>query len=498
MSARRWSLLLGALALAAVAGHRGPALAGPPDAAAGELPADAPLKDRIDASLAAKFLKDATVSVKVVDVESGKVLYEKNASKALNPASNVKLVTTAAALELLGPEHRYSTRVLADPTKIRDGVLQGPIYLKGTGDPALVTGDLYELAIRIRARGITKITGGVIVDSGRFDSDGLPPGFDQKEEFASYRAPIGATSVNFNTYLVRAHGGGTAGAQPRITIDPPVASIVVVNEAKTVDGQRNRLKVSVDEGAATTTVTVRGDLGADAPAASYRYPVSNPSGYAGETFRLVLRQAGVKMPRRAVKTGTAPARARIMSAHRSPTLGVLIRSVNKMSNNFMAEQILRTLAEGDGGSAEASLERLRTWTQQRGVPQPDLRLGNGSGLYDNNRVSADQLTAVLQAVYGDFRYRADYLASLSVMGVDGTLRRRLKESDGKRWIRGKTGTLDGVSALSGYAGAADKSPVAFSIIMNDLDRWETGAARRVQNEIAQMVALELAGTPAAD
>ncbi len=479
------------LSLSALAAPAQGAAASPPEADIESVQPPLALDERIDAALSAQFLADASVSVHVVDLETGKVLYAKDADKALNPASNVKLFTTAAALMLLGPEHRYTTQAWAKADAVQDGVLRGPIYLEGSGDPALVTGDLYELALRVRATGITKITGGIVVDAERFDRDGLPPGFDQKDEFASYRAPGGATSVNFNTYEVLVHPGSTVGTPAVASISPAVPSIKLVNRTTTAEGRRNRITVAVDDKSGGTTVTVSGTMGLDGARAAYRYPVSDPSRYAGEVFAVVLRQAGIRLERRTVKSGSTPAGADRLGIHRSPTLGVLARSVNKLSNNFMAEQILRTLAEGDGASADASLERLRAWTRDLGVAQRDLHLGNGSGLYDNNRISAAQMTHVLASMYGDFRYRPDYLASLAVMGVDGTTRKRLRESEARGWIRAKTGTLDGVSALSGYAGAVGRRPVAFSILMNDLGRWETGAARGVQNEIAQMLTVEI-------
>lgn len=481
-------LLVALSLLTPVAGASPPSPAG---ADATQADPDLPLAARIDAVLAEKFLADAQVTVRAVDLATGKVLYARNPDLALNPASNVKLFTTAAAISTLGPEHRYTTTAWVGDDAMSDGVVEGPIYLQGGGDPALVTGDLYELALDVRAAGIDKITGGIVVDATRFDKDGLPPGFDQKDEFASYRAPLGACSVNFNTYLVVVHPGATVGRPAHATISPPVPSIELVNEVGTSDGTRNRVTVSVDQDGSKTKVTVGGTIGVDAARGSYRYPVSDPSRYAGEVFGLALRQAGVRFSRTKVSSGELPNRPERVGVHRSPTLGVLIRSVNKLSNNFMAEQILRTLAHGDAATADVSLDVLREWTRALGVPQSGLRLGNGSGLYDNNRISAAQMTHVLARMYADFRYRADYLASFAVMGVDGTTRKRLDESPARRWVRAKTGTLDGVSALSGYAGAEGRAPIAFSILMNDLGRWETGAARRVQNEIAEMLALEL-------
>ena len=159
-----------------------------------DAPAPATLESVIDEALANPILEDATVGISVVDTGSGETLYARGADTPLNPASNVKLVTTAAALRVLGPEHRYSTLLFHAKDALQGDVIKGNAWLQGHGDPDLVTGDLYELATRLRGSGIKRITGGVIVDPGAFDRDELPPGFDQKEELASYRAPSGATS----------------------------------------------------------------------------------------------------------------------------------------------------------------------------------------------------------------------------------------------------------------------------------------------------------------
>ncbi|MCA9699024.1 MAG: D-alanyl-D-alanine carboxypeptidase/D-alanyl-D-alanine-endopeptidase, partial [Myxococcales bacterium] len=315
-----------------------------PPAADAVAPAD--LGTQIDAVLKKAGLLDPNspvkVGISVVDLESGKTLYSHDADVALNPASNTKLVTTAAALHILGPEHRYATRIWAEGQPV-DGVLQGKLYLQGGGDPSLVTGELYEMAGSLLAAGVTRIKGPIIVDAGRFDHDGLPPGFEQKDEFASHRAPGGAMSVNYNTYEVHVAAAKAAGGAPQLILEPPVADIVLENQAKTVAGKRNKLWFSTAEKGGKTVVTVHGDIGVEAPRTSYRYPVTDPSRYAGELLVLALKQRGIKIDKASVSTGDVPDDAELLVTFRSETLSELCRGVNKYSNNFMAEQILRTL-----------------------------------------------------------------------------------------------------------------------------------------------------------
>lgn len=454
------------------------------------------LKAQIDLLLEAPILADATVGIHVMDLETGKVLYQRDAEQPLNPASNVKLLTTASALVALGPEHRYATRILRGDGALSGSVVKGDVYLEGSGDPNLVTEDLMALASELHARGVRRITGGVVVDNTRFDKDELPPGFDQKEELASYRAPSSAASVNFNTFLVRASPGAKVGDAALVGLDPAVGGITLTNTATTVPGRGRKLFADVESVGSGMKIEIRGTIGEDASSGRYRYPVANPSRNAGEVLLAVLKKQGIKVGRKKVKVGPSPKNARSLATHFSDPLSALIRSVNKFSNNFMAEQILKTLSPTDMPASFASAsKREREVLTSLGIDLDGARLTNGSGLYDTNRVSPAQVTALLTAMVGDFRYRADFLASLAVMGVDGTTRSRLQDSDATRWVRVKTGTLDGISALSGYVGARGRDPIVFSLLFNDLPAGGTSSAREVQNEVALMLSRYASGRP---
>ncbi len=459
---------------------------------------DPQLRTRIDAALDQSFLADAQVGVSVVDLQTGETLYQRGDTVPLNPASNVKLVTTAAALGILGPAHTYTTGIYRKDGALSGSTIKGDLYLKGSGDPALVTANVYELVGKLRGRGITKITGGIVVDASAFDRDELPPGFDQKNEVAAYRAPSGATVVNFNTFEVHVRPNDAAGVAPFAGVVPAVHHIALTVDAVTEPGGKRKLLADLDHRDKGISLRLRGTLGADSNPTSFRYPVADPSRYAGELLGLMLEHHGIRRGKKRVKTGKVPARARLLVAHRSAPLGVLIRSVNKFSNNFMAEQILKTIdVESKPATFEGALRRVREHLAARGVPTEGLSLGNGSGLYDTNRISPAQLTALLASVYADLRIRPDYMASLAIMGVDGTTRSRLRDTDSAGWVRVKTGTLDGVSALSGYAGAPGRKPIAFSILLNGLRRSDTSQARGVQDQVALLLAEHAAAQHAA-
>jgi D-alanyl-D-alanine carboxypeptidase/D-alanyl-D-alanine-endopeptidase (penicillin-binding protein 4) len=457
---------------------------------------DAGLPEHIDAALADPALAEATIGVVTIDLETGKVLYQRGEDIALNPASNVKLVTTAAALGMLGPAHRYATRVLRADGSLEGDTVRGDVWLSGSGDPELVTAHLYEVASELHAQGIRKISGGIVVDSSRFDADGLPPGYDQKDELASYRAPSGATSVNFNSFVVRARPADAPGRPPFVGLDPDIDGYEITNEANTVAGARRQLWAAVEHDKGTTKIVLRGKIGVDAGDETLRYPVADPSEHAGRVFAHVLRQAGIKVGRKKIKTGVPPEDARLLAVHWSAPLSVLIRGVNKFSNNFMAEQILKTLAPREAPATfTAARERVLEFVKKRGVDTTGLVYGNGSGLYDTNRVTAGQLAKLLAAVDGDDRIRPDFLASLSIMGVDGTTRRRNRDGSAAQWVRAKTGTLDGVSCLSGYVSGRGRRPIAFSILFNGVSEGKTAGARAVQDRITELLARHVAGEP---
>lgn len=501
------ALGLGAIALAGAGlfGHEPSAAAAPTElpiaaaptrAADPTPPVDTSLGGLIDGLLEDPVFADAQIGISIFDMEKNKSVYARGDDLPLNPASNVKLVTTAAAMRVLGPEHRYATQLLRGDGALRGATIEGDIWLKGSGDPQLTTENLFMLANQLHAQGVRRITGGIVVDNSRFDRDGLPPGFEQKNELAPYRAPSGAVSIDHNLFTVRAAPGANPGDPGLVAVDPPVPGIVFTNSTKTVAGSARKLYANLKYDKGRIELEMKGEIGVNAWPGQYEYPIDDPSRHAGEVLAFVLRERGIKLGRSKVKIGKAPEDARSLATHFSAPLSMLIRPINKHSNNFMAEQVLKTLApRSEPATFAAGLAAVKTSLRELGVDLTGARIGNGSGLYDTNRYTPAQLTMLLRKMWGDFRYRAEFVSSLSVMGIDGTARNRLQDASAERWIRVKTGTLDGVSALSGYVGAPGREPIVFSVVFNDLPKGGTARARVVQNEIAQLVARYAAGKP---
>ncbi|HEX4458610.1 MAG TPA: D-alanyl-D-alanine carboxypeptidase/D-alanyl-D-alanine-endopeptidase [Polyangia bacterium] len=445
------------------------------------------LKDQIDAALNDPGLGASKVGIAVEEVDSGKLLYERNDGGLFNPASNVKLFTTAAALAILGPEYRWKTVVYAE-TPVSGGELKGKLYIKGHGDPSLVVEDLWKIVGDLYAGGLRKVSGDLAVDDSFFDAVRVGPGFEQKNEDAPFRAPNGALSLNYNAVGVHVYPGAEEAAPARVILDPQTPYFTIVDEARTVASGRTLITVESHEAADHTEIVVRGRIRAGDPGQVVARRVAHPDLFAAYAFRELLSRRGIKISGNVVRD-TAPTTAKALNAHYSQPLGVVVRDVNKHSNNFMAEQILKTLGAETGGRPgtwQKGLDAVAGFLAERlGINHDKYKMTNGSGLYASNLFSPLQLVTLLRFAYKDFRFAADFIGSLALAGADGTVSHRMEGSLAERYVRAKTGTLAGVSCLAGYAGAPGHPPLAFAIFMNDVPDPATQKARKAQDAIAE-------------
>ncbi len=462
------------------------ALIGVPSARA-EDAAEARLRSELKGILKAPALNHAIAGVHIRSVTDGRTIFSHNANKLFNPASNQKLLTTAAALYYLGPSYRFRTEVRRTG-QLRAGVLDGDLYIVGRGDPTLTTETLFGLVNEIAMRGIGRVTGDLYVDDTFFDRVFEGPGWDQEVGDHAYAAPVGALSVNFNTFAVRILPGAKVGGRLKAEVWPPAPSIQVLMRGKTRRrGTRSRLYVGTTrQPNDSVRLTVRGVLPISAHNGRViRRRVHRPHQYAGEMIRELLKMRGIKVGGR-VKVGAAdPDSTTLVYTHWSAPLADVISTLNKYSNNFMAEQILKTLgAEVSGvpGTWDKGNEAVAAFLTEIGVPADSFVLANGSGLNDANRVTPTQITLLLQQMHERFDLRAEYVSSLAVAGASGTINGRFENSPAVSKLRAKTGTLTGVSALSGYVVTKSDEVLAFSVMMNDY-RGRARAMWRIQDEI---------------
>lgn len=417
----------------------------------------------------------ASVSVHVRDLVSDTVLFDFQGDVPLNPASNHKLLTTAAALDLLGADYRFETRV------VRHG---SDLVLVGEGDPSFDHVALAALADEIAARTDLASLQRLVVDDAAFSPRRLAPGFSDSEIGLSYQAPSGALSLNFNTIQITVAPGPDA---PLVTVFPESTHVVVDNQATIGSGAPAVRTYARGEGdALETVVEVTGRVRRRAKPVIQRRRISDPGLYTGGALAVMLAARGQTTPLPVVR-GPAPTYdkgAELVTRRDSAPLAVIAADALAFSNNFMAEQLLRCIGwrvTREPGDWDNGAEVVLGYWRALGLDPNSLVFENGSGLSDRGRITTSALVDLI-AIAGRVRAEEGGLVSaLPVAGERGTMLSRLRQS-GKR-VRAKTGTLDGVSGLTGVITAEDGTPqVAFSILINVDDGRVAVAAKRKRAE----------------
>ncbi|MEZ4470423.1 MAG: D-alanyl-D-alanine carboxypeptidase/D-alanyl-D-alanine-endopeptidase [bacterium] len=438
----------------------------------------------IDPLLRARGLAGTRMSIFIGRADGGEPLYTFQPDEALHPASNTKLITTAAALHILGPAYSFHTDLVAG--SLDDGTADR-VYLVGGGDPFFVAESLWKLVDDARDAGLRRVKGDVIVDESYFGPVHLPPGYDKKpDDDASYRAATGAASLNFNSIVVRIEPGSKPGAPVRVSTRPDTDYAIIDNDATTTDGGKERISLTAKTFKDRTKLIVRGRMPQKHAGLSVRRRIDNPPLFTGLALQQALKDAGIKVGGK-VRIGSAPEKRRLIARHDSPPLGKLVDDVNKFSNNFMAEHLLRTLgAEKGGGGGFDQGRSVVEGFLKKDVGLERFTYANGSGLFGDTAFTARQFGLLLRFMHGRRPAMPEFAASLAIAGVDGTLRRRLRKlAPGQ--VRAKTGTLDGVICISGYIELGDGTPAVFSILVNDLKGapWKVW---RMQDQILEALA----------
>jgi serine-type D-Ala-D-Ala carboxypeptidase/endopeptidase (penicillin-binding protein 4) len=447
--------------------------------------------------LASPALAKAKVGVYIKRLEDGRELFVKDPDALLIPASNVKIVTTAAALSVLGPDFRYVTEVFAGPDAA--GMVDGDLVVKGYGDPSIVPERLWYLANRIFYAGVREVRGDLVIDDSYFDGSRQANGFEQDRTSNAYMALSGAVSVGFNAIQIHVLPSPMPGSHARVLIDPPSRYAEVVGSVTMVSRGRSYVNVDVVPSGDRSIVRVSGRMNVAESGRGFWRRIDNPPVFAGEVLRTALEQVGVKVRGR-VKTGRVKDGAMKVLTAPSPRLAEILNLVNKSSNNFMAEQVALTIGAAAFGApatwnkAQAALDRfLET---DVGLKKGSYALKNGSGLHDVNRFTPRQMVQVLECMFKKPGVSPEFIASMAVAGGSGTLAERMQKTEAAHLLRAKTGTLSNASALSGYVTVKSGETLAFSIIVNDYDS-PIGNVWQVQDHMGAMLAgLDFTAVPA--
>jgi D-alanyl-D-alanine carboxypeptidase/D-alanyl-D-alanine-endopeptidase (penicillin-binding protein 4) len=447
----------------------------------------------LDQLLADPALHGASVSLMVRDGRSGNTLYQHNPRTRLTPASSLKLLTTAAAMDVLGPQYRFSTQLLSDGTR-QGAVLNGNLYLRGLGDPTIQWADYQALAASLAQQGIQQVQGDLVFDDTFFDAERLGTDWSQDDESTYYGAQISALTVSPNddfdagSLLVTAKAPIVAGRPVTVDVSPATDYVQIGNRA--ISGPGNSYGINRQHG--TNLLRLSGAL---APGKQSRQLVSvwEPTQLVANLFGQALAQQGIAVQGRRMIGGVTPPTATVLAMHESAPLQELITPLLKLSNNNMSEALLKTLGRKtvNAGTAPAGVAAVAGFLKRQGIDTATLNQVDGSGLSRRNLVSSQNLTDVLLAASKQPWFNAWYNA-LPVAGnpdrmVGGSLRYRLRGTAAENNLHGKTGSMNGVSSLTGYVTDAKGRKLVFSMVTNNYV-VEGARVKALENRLATALA----------
>jgi D-alanyl-D-alanine carboxypeptidase/D-alanyl-D-alanine-endopeptidase (penicillin-binding protein 4) len=425
----------------------------------------------IDAELAkAKIPRDSAAFLVVEAVNStsaSKPRLSHRVSAPMQSASVIKLATTFAALELLGPAYTWATPVFIDGA-VREGVLYGNVYIQGQGDPKLVLERMWLLLRRLQGAGITSIRGDIVLDRSAFDVPESDPGAFDGEPLRPYNASPDALLLNYKSVVMTftpAPGGNVA----HIQYDPPLAGVqtqdTVVLSATACNDYRATLKPDFSD---PLRIRFTGSYPSSCGERVWPVAYADPANFALRAVQGLWISLGGKLSG-SVRFGNVPPRLtseKPLFEVRSAPLAEIIRDINKFSNNVMAQQLFLTLgrdSNGSVGSFTASRFVIQRWWQERITQDEPLNMDNGSGLSRTERISAQALGRLLQSAYRS-PLMPELIASLPISGIDGTMKRSKSNSQGSAHL--KTGSINGVTAIAGFVHATSGKHYVLVALVN--------------------------------
>ena len=414
-------------------------------------------------------IPSSAFSLYVREVGSEEPLLAVNPGTSFNPASVIKIVPTLAALELLGPAYRWKTEVHILGS-IKDGVLQGDILFKGYGDPYLVTEEFRKLLEELRRRGIREITGDLLIDHSYFKVPPSDPGAFDNKPYRSYNVLPNAFLVNFKTVYFHFYPAPN-GRNVMVHPEPELAGLKIDNRLRLrkryCGGFQRGVAVSVPDATKADHIIFSGRF----PTGCSHYILSRSvlthETYAFGVFKSIWQQLGGSIAGQ-VRTAIAPAADEPFLVWYSKPLSDIIKLINKFSNNVMSRQLLLTLGaelQEEPGTTEKGVRVIDDYLAGLGLDTQSLKIDNGAGLSREVRASAKLLVDILEHAW-TIPHRPEFISSLSITGVDGTAKNRLKHKAASGYAHIKTGTIDDVSAVAGYVHTRSGRKYIVSAMLN--------------------------------
>lgn len=449
------------------------------------LQARAELPPEINIALKKAAIPLSNVAIYVQPVNADSAILSHNADKSMNPASVMKLVTTNAALDLLTPAFRWKTEVYKNGSVI-NGTLKGDLIIKGYGDPSFKAQDFWRLLMTLQQTGIKKITGDLIIDKDYFDKDAGQQEVFDNEIWRAYNAMPSAFLVNARSTSFKFN---VADSTVHLNQEFELPEIKIINKMKLVEtgcaSWRNNMAYQVAVTGATAAVTFTGSFSPSCGEKYLELSLFDDEKYAFFTFKKLWRELGGGFAGR-LKIGETPDDATKVLEQASDPLGYVVRDINKWSNNLMAKQLMLTIAAERAG-APASVSKgehaVQGWLASKGLYFNELVVDNGSGLSRTARISAAHMGQMLVSAYNS-AVMPELMASLPILSKDGTVTGRLKDSPSNGRAHLKTGSLNGVSAITGYVLDANGHRHVLVMLVNHANAAES---RQAQDALIEWV-----------
>lgn len=437
-------------------------------------PTQAQIHPSVEQFLRQKGISPQTTAIYAVwaDTEEPVAAYQE--TLPLSPASSLKVLTTYCSLKKLGLDHTFETNFLSEGP-IQKGEIQN-LWVQGKGDPTLVSEKLWLIVQSLKSLGLRKINGNIYIDSSYFDEQDYPGRQENNER--AYNAPPSALSLNFNSVAMTLFPDG---GEIKLSLFPQSPYFQIHNSLKR--GGKNKVFINTQTDSSYEILTLSGTVPyLKEPLTLYR-SIQKPDLFFGNTLKAQLTESGIQVMGEP-KKGVAEGKSLLFQFHSKP-LREIVQDMNKFSNNFIAEQLVKYLGaqffERPGSTAKG-VKVLNQCLVETGLKPDPFFIENGSGLSYKNKISSKALVRVLTASFHDFSIAPEFISSLSVAGLDGTMKKRHSPKGLEGILRAKTGHLNGTSSLAGFVPAQDGKIIAFAILMNHFKGgpWK---AHRLQDEL---------------
>jgi serine-type D-Ala-D-Ala carboxypeptidase/endopeptidase (penicillin-binding protein 4) len=429
--------------------------------------------------------RNADIAVYVRSMEKGDVLFSYNIHQPLVPASTIKILTAEAALIYLGSEYRFSTQLLTDAKTVKNGILQGNLYVVLSGDPTLTYFDLMDLLLTLKSEQIYAIAGNVYIDNSAYDQRFYGPGWMETDKHNCYGAPISASIINKNCIPFKIAPSKSSGQSAQIITSPKYFYPRIKNSVVTKPHRSCAMQLSTDPG---SLLTIDGCMSKGQYAVGVSYVVTDIPEYNRALFKTLLNRLSINVYGN-VTFGSAGSHLSLIGSHQSKSLPLLITDMLKKSDNVIAGALFKKLGQlynkQQGSWENGSIAVARILAAKAGMNTKGLRILDGSGVSHDNLTTAAQLMQVLNFAYHHYPISYEFISALPIAGVDGTLKHRMWNIS--RRVRAKTGTVQGVASLAGYVENTNKEPLAFVIMVNG-SKGMNWRYREMEDKIATILA----------